>query len=77
MIWVFDIFEQIGNVISAIFSIIEMLIWVISGLDDVITLISSALDSLLTMLDIFPVNAASALMAVCGGLFVLRIFGRS
>lgn len=73
----FNIFQQIGNLIDAIFSIIEILIWVVMGLDDVVVLISSALDSLISMLEIFPPTISASLMAVCGGLFVLRIFGRS
>ncbi len=73
----FDIFSQIGNVFDSLISIIRVLLWVIQGLDDVVVLLTSALNSLLDMLDVFPENAAAALMGVCGGLFILRIFGRS
>lgn len=73
----FSIFQQIGNVFSSLITILEVIWWVISGLDDVVVLLNSALNSLIAMLDIFPEAAAQALMGVCGGLFVLRIFGRS
>lgn len=73
----FSIFQQIGNVFDSLISLIRLAIWIVSGLDEVISLFTSGLNSFLSMLDVFPTGPAEALMGVAGVLFILRILGRS
>jgi len=73
----FSIFSQIGNVFSSMVTIIQVIVWALGGAGQVVGLVSTALSSMVAMLDIFPFEVASCLMGVCGGLFVLRIFGRA
>lgn len=73
----FSLFSQIGNLVESIVTIIRLLFWVIGGIDDVISLLNTALNSIIDMINIFPEVVGYAFMGVCGGLFVLRIFGRS
>lgn len=77
MILLFSIFSSIGNMFSSLVTITEVIIWAVTSIDDVISLLTTALNSVISMLGIFPETVANALMGVCGGLFILRILGRS
>lgn len=72
-----NLFQQATTMIDSLITFVKVIAWVISGMDDVLEMLVHALDSFTDILAIFPINVGEALMGVCGGLFVLRIFGRS
>lgn len=69
-----DFLISIGYSIRNFFKII---FWWISGIFDLADMFNTATTVLVDVFDFFPKVVVASLMAVCGGLLVLRLFGRS
>ena len=71
---IFAYLESFANAVAAGF---HYLIWLISGLGNLATVMTESLNILEDVLGFFPNSITSTLIAMLGGLIVLRIFGRS
>ena len=71
------IFEALGAVVNALLTIGSFGIWLFDGLIWMIGMMVKSVSMFGTVLNIFPAGVVSCITAVCGGLIVLRIFGRS
>lgn len=58
-------------------SFIKIVFWWFQGITDLGEMFNAAVGILVDVFDFFPAAVVSSLMAVCGGLLVLRLFGRS
>lgn len=65
------------QLIYSIRSFFKIIFWWISGITDLAGNFNAAIGILVDVFDFFPAVVVSSLMAVCGGLLVLRLFGRS
>lgn len=55
----------------------QYLIWLISGLGNLVTMMGESIVIMEDVLQFFPNAVSSTLISMLGGLVVLRIFGRS
>lgn len=69
--------EFIINLVYSIRSFFKIIFWWIRGIVDLGGMFNASIGILVDVFDFFPVAVVSSLMAVCGGLLVLRLFGRS
>ena len=65
------------QLIYSIRSFFKIIFWWFSGITDLAANFNAAIGILVDVFDFFPAVVVSSLMAVCGGLLVLRLFGRS
>lgn len=65
------------NLIYSIRSFFLIIFWWIRGIVDLGAMFNASIGILVDVFDFFPTAVVSSLMAVCGGLLVLRLFGRS
>lgn len=65
------------NLIYSIRSFFKIIFWWIQGIVDLGGMFNVAIGILVDVFDFFPAAVVSSLLAVCGGLLVLRLFGRS
>ena len=65
------------NVIFSIRSFFKIIFWWLRGIVDLGEMFNASISILVDVFDFFPAAVVSSLMAVCGGLLVLRLFGRS
>lgn len=65
------------NLIYSIRSFFKIIIWWIQGIVDLGEMFNASIGILVDVFDFFPAAVVSSLMAICGGLLVLRLFGRS
>ena len=71
------IFAYWGSLIEGIWSILRVIFWLISGLVNLVGVLTDSINILADVLQFFPVSISSTLVAILGGLVVFRIFGRS
>lgn len=71
---IIDALLAIANSIRTLF---ELRIWLFEGLHWMIGMMVNGIGVLGNVLRIFPEMFVGCVVAVCGGLVVLRIFGRS
>lgn len=65
------------SLIQSVFMIIQFIFWLLGGLVNLGTMMTESINIYAEILQFFPSVITSALVAICGGLVVLRIFGRS
>lgn len=71
------IITLISSLIQGIFSIIQMVFWVLEGMHNYGMVLLGSLNILTEVMTILPSVVASAIMAACTVLVTLRIVGRS
>lgn len=71
------IVESIGTMLNALLNLGDMGLWVFTGILRLASTMDDAISVLTSVLKIFPFEVYTAIVAVFGGLVVLRIFGRS
>lgn len=71
------LFESIGALFHTIGTISDLLTWLVCGLLDMGEMLMESVSVFSTVIKFFPQAVVTSLTAVCGGLVVLRIFGRS
>lgn len=69
-----DLLTSLWYAVKNIFTII---FWWISGIVNLAGMFNTATTVLVDVFSFFPNVVVASLMAVCGGLLILRIFGRS
>lgn len=69
--------EILSTIVNAILTLGDMGIWLAQGLLQIANMMTRAIAVFGSVMRLFPVGIASAVTGVCGGLIVLRIFGRS
>lgn len=74
MQWLLD---ALGTLLNAILNLGDMGLWLFSGLVTLARMMDDSISILTTVLKFFPFEVYTAIIAVFGGLIVLRIFGRS
>ena len=71
----------IGDLLTSLWyafrNLFKILWWWICGIFDLADMFNTATTVLVDVFDFFPQAVVASLMAVCGGLLVLRLFGRS
>lgn len=65
------------QLVYAIRSFFKIIFWWFNGIHGLASNFNAAIGILVDVFDFFPAVVVSSLMAVCGGLLVLRLFGRS
>ena len=71
------IIKSITTIVNLIHGFFKIIGWWIMGVVDLGEMFVQSLPVFTDIFSFFPVGVSSALIAVCGGLLVLRIFGRS
>lgn len=71
------IITAITTIVNLIVGLFKIIGWWLMGIVDLGEMFVQSLPIFTDVFSFFPVHVASALIAVCGGLLVLRIFGRS
>ncbi len=71
------IVDFLSTIVNAVLTLGDMGIWLAQGLSSVGAMMMKSISVFGTVMRIFPFGVASAVTGVCGGLIVLRIFGRS
>lgn len=74
MEWLVDAFRTLLN---ALINLGDMGLWVFNGILQLAASMDDAISVLTSVLKFFPFEVYTAIVAVFGGLVVLRIFGRS
>ena len=69
--------EFLSTIVNAILTLGDMGIWLAQGLLLIAGMMTKTIAVFGSVMRLFPVGVASAVTGVCGGLIVLRIFGRS
>lgn len=69
--------EFLRTLLNAVLTLGDMGVWLAQGLLQIAGMMTSAISVFGSVMRLFPVGVASAVTGVCGGLIVLRIFGRS
>lgn len=69
--------EFLSTIVNAILTLGDMGIWLALGLLHIAGMMTKTIAVFGSVMRMFPVGVASAVTGVCGGLIVLRIFGRS
>lgn len=69
--------EFLSTIVNAILTLGDMGIWLALGLLHIAGMMTKSIAVFGSVMRLFPVGVASAVTGVCGGLIVLRIFGRS
>lgn len=65
------------SLLYSVRSFFKIIFWWVRGIVDLGGMFNAAVGILVDVFDFFPTMVVSSLMAVCGGLLVLRLFGRS
>lgn len=71
------IIKYIGAVLEAAITGVQYIVWLVGGLVNLGSVMSESMNLFREVLEFFPFSVSSTLIAMCGGLIVLRIFGRS
>lgn len=71
------IFDVILNVFRSLVNLVQVVFWLVEGVHRLAGMMINSISFFGETLDILPTAVASSMIAVCGGLVVLRIFGRS
>lgn len=71
------IFAYLESLANACAAGIQYLIWLITGLGNLATVMGESIVILEDVLQFFPGTISSTIIGMCGGLIVFRIFGRS
>jgi hypothetical protein len=71
------IVDFLSTIVNAVLTLGDMGIWLAQGLASVGSMMMKSIAVFGSVMRIFPFGVASAVTGVCGGLIVLRIFGRS
>ena len=71
------VIKGITTIVNFIVALFKIIGWWIMGVVDLGEMFVQAMPIFTDIFSFFPVAVASALIAVCGGLLALRIFGRS
>lgn len=71
------IVDFLSTILNAILTLGDISIWLATGLANIGAMMVKSISVFGTVMRIFPLGVASAVTGVCGGLIVLRIFGRS
>ena len=69
--------EFLKTLLNAVLTLGDMGVWLAQGLLSIAGMMTEAIAVFGSVMRLFPFGVASAITAVCGGLIVLRIFGRS
>lgn len=71
------IIKYIGSLLEAGITGVQYIIWLVGGLVNLGAVMSESTILFREVLEFFPYSVSSTLIAMCGGLIVFRIFGRS
>ena len=71
---IFSYLQSFGEAIAAG---VQYLIWMITGMGNLATMMQESIVIMEDVLQFFPNAVSSTLISMLGGLIVLRIFGRS
>lgn len=71
------IISWLESLVQSVFTGIQFIFWLLSGLVNLGTIMTESINVFGEILRFLPEVVVSAMIAVCGGLIVFRIFGRS
>lgn len=71
------IISWLESLVDSIFTGIQFLFWLLGGLVNLGTVMTESINIFSEILQFLPGVVTSTMIAVCGGLVVFRIFGRS
>lgn len=71
------LFDLLGTLVNFVITSLEMWQWLKTGLLMIVGMMVKSISVFGTVMRMFPLGVASAVVGVFGGLIVLRIFGRS
>lgn len=71
------IIAWLESLVQSIFMGIKFLFWMLGGLLNLGTVMTESINIFAEILEFLPSVVTSTMIAVCGGLVVFRIFGRS
>lgn len=71
------IMAWLESLVQSFFMVFKFIGWLLGGLVNLGTIMTESINIFSEILDILPYSIASTLIAICGGLVVFRILGRS
>lgn len=71
------IISWLESISQSIVTGLKYIWWLLSGTVRLGTMLTESVNIFAEILDFFPAAITSTLIAICGGLIVFRIFGRS
>lgn len=71
------IISWLESLVQSIFMVIQFVFWLLGGLVNLGTVMMESINIFAEILRFLPATVTSTMVAVCGGLVVFRIFGRS
>lgn len=71
------IIAWLESLVQSIFMGIKFIFWMLGGLLNLGTVMTESINIFAEILEFLPSVVTSTMIAVCGGLVVFRIFGRS
>lgn len=71
------IISWLESLVQSIFMGIQFIFWLLGGLVNLGTVMTESINIFAEILGFLPGVVTSTMVAVCGGLIVFRIFGRS
>ena len=71
------IISWLESLVQSVLSCIKFVFWLLGGLVNLGTVMTESINIFAEILEFLPGIVTSTMIAVCGGLIVFRIFGRS
>lgn len=69
--------DLILSAIQSIFMVIKFIFWFLGGLVNLGTVMTESINILAEIFEFLPTVVTTTMIAVCGGLIVFRVLGRS